>query len=112
MTTSTTESRQGVTVEAPEREKAPANIVDVAEYLLGHFENGISTMKLQKLLYLSQGWHLAITGSPLFAEEFEAWPSGPVNRVIYELTKGEFTIHAGFIYEKLRSLTPMPHSLS
>ena len=35
-------------------------------------------MKLQKLLYYSQAWHLAIFGAPLFEEPIEAWVHGPV----------------------------------
>jgi uncharacterized phage-associated protein len=38
----------------------------------------IDAMKLQKLLYYAQGWHLAITGRPLFADRIEAWRDGPV----------------------------------
>ncbi|MBL8777063.1 MAG: DUF4065 domain-containing protein [Acidimicrobiales bacterium] len=37
-------------------------------------------MKLQKLLYYAQGWHLAWYGRPLFAERIEAWEMGPVVR--------------------------------
>jgi len=38
----------------------------------------VSNLKLQKLLYYTQAWHLAFTKSPLFGEEFEAWVHGPV----------------------------------
>ena len=47
----------------------------------------ISNMKLQKLLYYEQGYHLAAFGSPLFDEEIEAWKYGPVVPVIYEKYK-------------------------
>jgi uncharacterized phage-associated protein len=43
----------------------------------------ISNLKLQKLLYYAQGFHLAINGAPLFAEPIEAWMHGPVVRSIY-----------------------------
>ncbi|OEH86033.1 hypothetical protein BHU72_14470 [Desulfuribacillus stibiiarsenatis] len=49
----------------------------------------ITHLKLQKLLYYAQAWHLAIfDGRPLFDEDFEAWVHGPVNREIYEVYKG------------------------
>jgi uncharacterized phage-associated protein len=35
-------------------------------------------VKIHKLLYYCQGWHLAWTGKPLFAESVEAWANGPV----------------------------------
>ena len=38
----------------------------------------LSNLKLQKLLYYSQAWHLAIFGAPLFEEPIEAWVHGPV----------------------------------
>jgi uncharacterized phage-associated protein len=40
-------------------------------------------MKLQKLLYYQQGFHLAYFGSPLFDEEIEAWMYGPVVPAVY-----------------------------
>lgn len=38
----------------------------------------VSPMKLQKLVYFCQGWHLAITDEPLINEQIEAWKYGPV----------------------------------
>ena len=35
-------------------------------------------MKLHKLLYYCQGYHLAHTGEPLFRETIAAWNNGPV----------------------------------
>lgn len=35
-------------------------------------------MSLQKLLYYAQSWHLAVTGEPLFSEQFKAYKDGPV----------------------------------
>lgn len=42
----------------------------------------IDEMKLHKLLYLTQRESLAITGQPLFEEEFEGWKYGPVCREV------------------------------
>lgn len=38
----------------------------------------LGEMKLHKLLYYCQGYHLAVTGQPLFRETIDAWPMGPV----------------------------------
>ncbi|NLS93510.1 MAG: SocA family protein [Planctomycetaceae bacterium] len=53
----------------------------VANFILTQaFREGIpiSPMKLQKLLYYTQGWHLAFTDTPIFNEQIECWPYGPV----------------------------------
>jgi uncharacterized phage-associated protein len=41
-------------------------------------ESPVSNLKLQKLLYYAQAWHLAIFKQPLFNDEIEAWVHGPV----------------------------------
>ena len=38
----------------------------------------ITHLKLQKLLYYAQAWHLAHTNAPLFNKEIKAWTHGPV----------------------------------
>jgi len=43
----------------------------------------VTQMKLQKLLFFAQGWHLAIEDAALFNEQIEAWKWGPVVRTVY-----------------------------
>ncbi|MHA7261935.1 Panacea domain-containing protein [Arthrobacter sp. TMN-37] len=70
---------------------ASTSIVDVAQFILS--ENGpMSTMKLQKLCYFSQGWFLAWTSRPLFREDFQAWANGPVCRELYNLHRGDYGV--------------------
>lgn len=38
----------------------------------------VTPMKLLKLVYYAQGWHLAIENQPLIDEQIEAWQYGPV----------------------------------
>lgn len=38
----------------------------------------ITHLKLQKLVYYAQAWHLANFNKPLFHEDMEAWAHGPV----------------------------------
>ena len=40
-------------------------------------------MKLYKLVYYAQAWHLGNVHRPLFEEDVEAWPHGPVIRALY-----------------------------
>lgn len=50
-------------------------------------EGTICNMKLQKMLYYMQGFHLAFFDKPLFDEEIEAWMYGPVVPSVYETYK-------------------------
>jgi len=59
----------------------------VAKYIIRSFhEKGdlITNLKLQKLLYYVQGWHLGIYNEPLFSEELQAWVHGPVQPAVYK----------------------------
>lgn len=44
---------------------------------------GISPMKLQKLVYYAHGWYAGYTGQPLINERVEAWQYGPVIPSLY-----------------------------
>jgi uncharacterized phage-associated protein len=43
----------------------------------------ISVLKLHKLLYYVQAWHLALYNEPIFEETFEAWVHGPVSKKVF-----------------------------
>ncbi len=68
-----------------------ANVFDVAKYILEK-QGSMTTMKLQKLVYYSQAWSIVWDEKPLFAEEIQAWASGPVVQELYKEHKGEFQI--------------------
>ena len=44
----------------------------------------LTNLKLQKLLYYQQGFHLAFFGTPLFEESVESWMYGPVVPSVYD----------------------------
>ena len=44
----------------------------------------LTHMHIQKLVYLSHGWGLAVTGRPLIEEDIESWEFGPVIRKLYD----------------------------
>lgn len=67
------------------------NAIDIARKIVSRtdVEHGdtISNLKLQKLLYFVQGFHLASFGEPLFDEEMIAWTYGPVVPEVYDTYK-------------------------
>ena len=68
-----------------------ARAEDVAKYIIDiftikadhGFDDGMTNLRLQKLLYLAQGYSLAIYDKPLFPEAIEAWKYGPVVPTVY-----------------------------
>jgi len=43
----------------------------------------LTPMKLQKLMYYAQAWHLKIFGEPLLDDNFVRWQYGPVVPAVY-----------------------------
>ncbi len=64
---------------------------DVAAYIVKRLGR-TTTMQLQKLLYYSQGWHLAWDGVPLFDDRIEAWANGPVVYSVFDRHRGRFVV--------------------
>jgi uncharacterized phage-associated protein len=64
----------------------PYKVLDIANKILKYGadnEELITNLKLQKLLYYMQGFHLAYFGTPLFDSDIEAWQYGPVVPSVY-----------------------------
>lgn len=85
---------------APYAEERPVPTArDVANHFLliaaadedGECLTHLTHLKLQKLLYYAQGFHLAIFGRRLFPETIEAWEHGPVAPAAWSL----FRRHGG-----------------
>jgi uncharacterized phage-associated protein len=72
---------------------ATLDVNNVADWFLNRVDRdageAITHLKLQKLLYFAQAWHLANKGEPLFDAKFQAWAHGPVTRSIYDRFKGQ-----------------------
>lgn len=68
------------------------NVSDAAAYILSRFDTSLSTMKLQKLIFFSQGWTLALLGRRLVQTTFEAWKWGPVSYDLYHLHAGQYSV--------------------
>lgn len=68
-----------------------AQVHDVAAYILGQAAP-MTAMKLQKLVYYSQAWHLVWDEVPLFEARIEAWANGPVVPFLYAQHRGRFIL--------------------
>ena len=69
-----------------------ANVQDVARLFIDIAQKQnenycgelMTDLRLQKLLYFAQGWHLARFGTPLFSAPIKAWKYGPVVPEVYQ----------------------------
>ena len=69
--------------------------LNVSKYILGkvnrsnfaEFDEGVSNLKLQKLLYYAQKTHYSVYDEPIFSEQLEAWQHGPVVAKVHQQFK-------------------------
>lgn len=81
-----------------------ADVVDVAIVALSELGSS-STMKLQKIVYYSQAYHLVTRGEALFENRIEAWRNGPVAYDLYKKHEHEFVISNGYFGESIGVLS-------
>lgn len=59
----------------------------IADYFISLIDTDagdvMTHLKLQKLLYFAQAWHLTLYKKPLFQDKIEAWAHGPVSIIIW-----------------------------
>lgn len=80
-----------------------SNAISVAAYIMNR--RGVyGNMQLQKLLYYVQAWNLAWTGKPMFSEEIEAWPMGPVVRTVWSAVKYEEPVQADALSDQEKAV--------
>jgi uncharacterized phage-associated protein len=72
-------------------EVAVVTVHDVAAGLLSRL-GSMTTMKLQKLVYYCQAWHLARYGEPLFPDDVQAWREGPVVPRLYAQHRKQYMV--------------------
>ncbi|WP_187487352.1 Panacea domain-containing protein [Duffyella gerundensis] len=63
------------------------NIKDLCDYIIvksAEAGSELSNLKMQKLAYYADAWHLAFYNEKLIDENFQAWIHGPVSRQIYD----------------------------
>jgi uncharacterized phage-associated protein len=65
-------------------------VFDVARHIIKTLGGEISPMKLQKLCYYCQAWHIVFNnGKSFFKERFLKWDCGPVCKELWEETRGK-----------------------
>lgn len=81
-----------------QRDMAMIDSALLADYILER-HGPMSHLKLQKLLYLVEGYHLAYYGTSLIEDNFEAWTHGPVSRKVFDLLKDKSKLYADLKFE-------------
>lgn len=77
--------------------KSPYTAENVAKYLIylasqafvgdNKEREGITNLKIQKVLYFAQAYYLSKIGKPLFSDKIKAWEYGPVVPEVYHKFK-------------------------
>lgn len=62
-------------------------LIRMADWDTANGGDNMTNLRLQKLLYYEQGYHLAKFDTPLFDEDVESWIYGPVVPVVYDFYK-------------------------
>ncbi|SFU00449.1 Panacea domain-containing protein [Paraburkholderia aspalathi] len=70
-----------------------ATPISVANWFIHRLTNpdsgdNVTHLKVQKLLYFAQAWHLMLLERPLFEEGMQAWAHGPVVPSVFHVFKG------------------------
>lgn len=83
-------------VESPRDRLAAMTLDECADYIITKVsdDGSLSLLKLHKLVYYAQAWHLALYDRPLFDGKFEAWVHGPVSRPLYKRFVGEKLLYS------------------
>lgn len=88
------------------------NINEVCDFvvfrLTGEGNESLSHLKLQKILFYIQSWHLAFDKQPLFDGKFQAWIHGPVNRTIYNRFKDSKYMYSSITMSDIQSDLTFP----
>lgn len=85
-----------------------AKVDDVAAAVLKR-AGAVTAMKLQKLAYYAQAWHLVWESRPLFRARIEAWANGPVVPALYRRHRGQLIVDS-WPYGEPSALAPSEQS--
>lgn len=69
----------------------------LSNYILKHY-GPMSHLKLQKLLFYCDAYHLAYFDVELIEDKFEAWVHGPVSRKVFDSLKDKSLLYSDIEY--------------
>ncbi|MBO9194310.1 SocA family protein [Rhizobium sp. 16-449-1b] len=78
---------------------------NVSDYIVVKLREGgvfVNVIKLHKLLYYVQAWHLAFNRGEFFPNRFQAWVHGPVSRDVYDRYKDTKTMYSSVDISDIR----------
>lgn len=84
-------------MEAATKSLQTIDILVLSEYIIKHY-GPMSHLKLQKLLFYCDAYHLAYFEQELVKDEFEAWVHGPVCRKVYDSFKDKSILYSDIEY--------------
>lgn len=70
----------------------------LADYILLKY-SPMSHLKLQKLLFYCEAYHLAYFKTSLIEEDFEAWVHGPVCREVFDVYKNKAVLYKDLVFD-------------
>ena len=70
------------------------DVTVLARMVIDELGGVVDTLKLQKLVYYCQAWHVTAFGAPLHSSKTEAWESGPVARALWPQHRGRYKVRA------------------
>lgn len=73
------------------------DILVLSDYIIKHY-GPMSHLKLQKLLFYCDAYHLAYFDRELVSDKFQAWVHGPVCRKVYDSFKDKSVLYADISY--------------
>ncbi|RJX12352.1 DUF4065 domain-containing protein [Bacteroides sp. OF03-11BH] len=71
--------------------------VMLSNYILKHY-GPMSHLKLQKLLFYCDAYHLSYFDKELISDKFEAWVHGPVSRKVFDSLKDKSLLYSDIEY--------------
>lgn len=69
----------------------------LSDYILKHY-GPMSHLKLQRLLFYCDAYHLACFDKELIDDSFEAWVHGPISRKVYGSLKDKYMLYEELTY--------------
>lgn len=81
------------------------SVEDLCDYIIAKCDEAntsLNNLKLQKLAYYADAWHLAFYSEKLINDKFMAWIHGPVCRAIYDRFKDYKSLYSMITVEDMR----------